>query len=255
MIIFYGYNDGQAVAIQNRRVLLRLALCSLVLVIPLTVLAIVIKEYSCLIVWCIPFLFLLFFALTFPMAKYDDRIFLKGLKTKHLFQLSNAKLYKDGKEVKQVEKIKLYRRKKYLFLVTGRSYFRIPNDAYTVGSREELLQRVSLCKNHTIRLLLPPVTEEEKKEILLRKINLEGKCRLFYSKDRDRIVYIYQREDGFFSIGAERLELADDEDAQMMNVYGWWEQENIGKSIFQTEEMAFREIKNTIDEYEELKRN
>lgn len=46
---------------------------------------------------------------------------------------------------------------------------------------------------------------------------------------------------------------ADDEEIGLCNVYGWWVPENIRKSIFETEEMAYNDIKAVIVDYEELK--
>lgn len=40
----------------------------------------------------------------------------------------------------------------------------------------------------------------------------------------------------FSLFGAERLILADDAELDLFKVYGWWEPDNITKSIFETEE-------------------
>lgn len=107
-------------------------------------------------------------------------------------------------------------------------------------------------RKRSARLQLPPKTVEEIKDILFKKINLENKSRLFYSKNRERIVYIYKRDDGFYSVGAERLTLANDEEITAYETYGWWEPDIIRKSIFETEEMAYNDIKNILVDYEEL---
>lgn len=253
MILFYGYNDGQALAIQNRRNLARVALYSLIVVIPFTVIGIITTEYLWLLCWIFPCAFLALALATFLFRKYDDEVFLKGEKKRHIFKVENGEIYKDGKEIKQVDKIKIYVYKDYLFMETSHSFFRIPNEAYEVGSRQELLQSMIIKRNHTIKLRLPPKTEEEKTEILFAKINREDKCRLFYSKDKRRIVYIFRLRDGFFSVGAEHLTLADEDELQFGTGYGWWEPDkDSGKSIFQTEELAYNEIKNMLSDYEEL---
>lgn len=252
MIIFYGYNDGQALAVRNRKIYVRIALYSLILVIPFTVIGIVRTEYLWFLSWVFPLFFLFLSILTFFLVKYDNEVFLKGIRKKHLFKVENLKIYKDGKEIKRVDKIRLYKHKNYLFLETADSFFRIPDDEYTAGSRTELLQTLKINKNHSVWLRLPFKTVEEKKDILFREINLENKCRLFYSNNKDYIVYIYRREDGFFSVGADRLVLADDEEMDLLKIYGWWEPDNVIKSIFETEETAYADIKNSIADYKEL---
>lgn len=253
MILFYGYNDGQALAIQSRRNLVRVALYSLILVIPFTVIGIITSEYLWLLCWIFPCLFFVLAIANFLFVKYNDEVFLKGVKTKHRFQVENGKIYKDGKEIKRVDKIKVYPYKNSLFMETSHSFFRIPDGEYQVGSRQELLQIMTINRNHTIKLRLPPKTEEEKTEILFAEINLKDKCRLFYSKDKKHIVYIYRLPDGFFSVGAEHLTLADEDELRFGTSYGWWEPDCCsGTSIFQTEELAYNEIKNTLFDYEEL---
>ena len=252
MIAFYGYNDGRAMAIRNRQVFLRIALRSLIFVIPLTLIGTVRAECLWFISWVFPLFFLFLSITTFFFVKYDDQVFLSGLKLKHLFKVENAKIYKDGKEIKPVSKIKLYQRKDYLFMETSHSYFRIPDDEYVAGSRAELLQAMVVNRDHTVWLRLPPKTEEEIKDMLFREIDLNHKCRLFYSKNKDHIVYIAKREDGFFSVGADRLILANDSEMEFIHAYGRWEPENMGKSVFETEEMAFHEIQTQVSDYEEL---
>ncbi|MGN1104517.1 MAG: hypothetical protein ACI4QI_06530 [Candidatus Coproplasma sp.] len=109
-----------------------------------------------------------------------------------------------------------------------------------------------MSANRFTRLQLTHKTVEEKKDIMFKEINFSNKCRIFYSKDRAHIVYIFKRDDGFYSIGAERLTLADDEEIVMYKTYGWWEPESIRKSIYETEEIAYCDIKNAIADYEEL---
>lgn len=252
MIIFYGYNDGQALAIRNRNACMRIALYSLIIVIPFTVIGMIRREYLWFLSWGFPLFFWFLSLLTFFFVEYDNKVFLKGLRKKHLFKVEKLKIYQDGKEIKRVDKIRLYERKNYLFLETARSFFRIPDDEYLTGSRTELLQTMIVNRNHTVRLRLPPKMVEEKKDILFREINLENKCRLFYAKNKEHIVYIYKRADGFFSVGADRLVLADDEESDLFETYGWWESDRAGTSIFETEEMAYNDIKNIIANYEEL---
>lgn len=198
MIIFNGYNDVAALAARNRKVYLRIALYSLLLVIPFTVIGIVRAEYLCFLSWVFPLFFI--FLCIFTFVKYDNEVFLKGTRKKHLFKVENQKIYKDGKEIKQVGKIRLYKCKNYLCMKTSGSFFRIPDEEYVLGSRTELLQILIINPDHTVWLRLPHKTFEEKKDLLFNEIDWENKCRLFYSKNKEHIVYIYKRADGFFPL-------------------------------------------------------
>ena len=99
---------------------------------------------------------------------------------------------------------------------------------------------------------LLPKTEGEKVDLLFAKIKLDNKCRLFYSADKRNIVYIYMRDDGFFSVGKERLVFADEEEIKIFQTYGWWEDCNTKTSIYDTQERAYNDVKCEFADYLEL---
>lgn len=83
----------------------------------------------------------------------------------------------------------------------------------------------------------------------------DGKERLFYSKDKTKIIYIYKNIAGSYSIGEERLYIADEEERRYLHEYGWWEP-SWGSglaSFYGTVEEAFRDIETDIRDYIELK--
>ena len=136
---------------------------------------------------------------------------------------------------------------------TDRSFFRIPDEEYVQGSREELLQSLTVRADHSVRFLLPEKTDEEKIELLFGETDFSDKCRVFYSKDKTRVVYIFRRGDGLYSVGTERLKLADEEESELFHEYGWWVPEGSGISLYGTMDEAYRDIGNLISGFEELK--
>ena len=253
-IVFIGYNDGKAIAIKNRRSFRKVSACSLSLVIPISVIGVICRQYFlAIVVWAFPVFFLVLSALTFLFVRYDDGTFLQGKKTKHEFTVENGKILKDGKEIRRTDRIRLYRYRRFLLMETDRSFFRIPDDEYAQGSREELLQSLTVRADHSVWLRLPEKTDEEKIDLLFGERDFSDKCRVFYSKDKTRVVYIFRRRDGLYSVGTERLNLADEEESELFHEYGWWVPEGSGISLYETMDEAYRDIGNLISGFEELK--
>ena len=126
---------------------------------------------------------------------------------------------------------------------------------YLTGSREELLSHIRFKKGHYISFVLPPKPDQEIIDLLFNRVNLDGKERLFYSKDKTKIIYIYKNIAGSYSIGEERLCIADEEERRYLHEYGWWEP-SWGSglaSFYGTVEEAFRDIETDIRDYIELK--
>jgi hypothetical protein len=66
-------------------------------------------------------------------SEYDDKIIKElNIKTKHIFKISELKLYRDDKEIKEVKNIKVYSYKTYIFLECKKSYYYIPLDETNV---------------------------------------------------------------------------------------------------------------------------
>ena len=74
-------------------------------------------------------------------------MFLDGVKKKHSFIVDNGNLVRDGKMIKK-DGIRVYIFKKFVFLITKKSYYRIPNEDFIGISREEFLDFIK-SKNWT----------------------------------------------------------------------------------------------------------
>ena len=77
------------------------------------------------------------------MTGYNDRIFLSGAKKKHSFIVENETLVRDGKPMK-TDGIKVYAFKDFVFIITQKTYYRIPNNEFVGISREEFLHFIKV---------------------------------------------------------------------------------------------------------------
>ncbi|MBE6748235.1 MAG: hypothetical protein E7557_03285 [Ruminococcaceae bacterium] len=144
-VSFYGYNDGKAIRIYNCINLFLPTVISTIASLTLSVLSYVLSNPYLLIIWIIPAILFFTYILCFAFTNYDDRVFLSGSKKKHSFIVENANLIRDGKLVKK-DGIKVYPFKKFVFMITQNTYYRIPNEEFVGISREEFLDFIK-CKN------------------------------------------------------------------------------------------------------------
>ena len=79
------------------------------------------------------------FAVFIPV-KYDEKVFLSGVKKDHVFEIKNGVLYKDGKEIKSLKSVKIYRYKRFLYIETSRTAFTVENADFVSGDRESFLE-------------------------------------------------------------------------------------------------------------------
>ena len=146
MIQFYGYNDARAIAAYNKRNLTKMFLIFALICIAISIVAIAIPLYELLYVWGIFAFLLLIVLFASSFSKYDDKILKeKGIKTKHLFVIEEFTLFKDDKEIKEIENIHFYSYKKYVFLELKKSYYYIPKDELSIGI-DELIKRLREVK-------------------------------------------------------------------------------------------------------------
>ena len=137
-ISFYGYNDGKAIEIYNCIRLFLPTMISIMVSLFLSFLSMVLHNSYLLIIWILPGILCLSYILCVACTNYNDRVLLAGVKKKHSFVVDNGNLIRDGKTLKKDE-IKVYTFKKFVFLITKRSYYRIPNEEFIGISREEFL--------------------------------------------------------------------------------------------------------------------
>ena len=81
---------------------------------------------------------ILAYILCVSVTGYNDRVFLAGTKKRHSFIIDNGTLIRDGKPMK-TDGIKVYAFKSFVFLITKKTYYRIPNEEFVGISREEFL--------------------------------------------------------------------------------------------------------------------
>ena len=137
-VSFYGYNDGKAIEIYNCIQLFLPTMISVVVSLFFTVLAFVLNYFYLLVVWVFPAMMCFSYILSISLTGYNDRVFLGSAKKKHSFIVDQEKLIRDGKPINK-DCIKVYAFRKFVFLITKRTYYRIPNDEFVGIIREEFL--------------------------------------------------------------------------------------------------------------------
>ena len=137
-ISFYGYNDGKAIEIYNCINLFLPTVISIIVSLILSLLAYFLHNPYLLAVWIFPAILLLIYILCISVTSYNDRVYLTGAKKRHSFIVDNGSLIRDGKPMK-IDGIKLYTFKNFVFLITKKTYYRIPNEEFVGISREEFL--------------------------------------------------------------------------------------------------------------------
>ena len=138
-ISFYGYNDGKAIGIYNCINLFLPTVISVILSLIFSLFSYFFRNPYLLVIWILPAILFLAYILCISMTGYNDRVFLSGTKKKHLFIVENDTLVRDGKPMK-TDGIKVYAFKTFIFLITQKTYYRIPNEEFIGISREEFLR-------------------------------------------------------------------------------------------------------------------
>lgn len=248
-----GYNDGKAIAIYSNIKIFPYFAVTLILSLVSMILALVFNLYELMWVFLLPILLLLGMLLN-TVVNSHAKGYLKGLKVKHRFCLENGILFKDGKEIKSTEDIKIYKFRKFLFLELKQSYYRIEDSDYITGSRTEFLAQVKFYNKRRVYFDLPEISDEKITDLLFGEIDTKNKLRLFCSSDKKRIVYIYRNANGTYSVGREKMTISDNEERIYTHKYGWWEPEPGDNSIsfYGTEEEAFNDIRNELKGFTEL---
>ena len=132
---FKARNGGKAIAIHNHIRMFR----AFAVTIPLClILTIIFPPLFLSLLLPAGLLLLSFLVLLFE--RYDETVFLQGEKTDHTFHVTDGVIYKDGKEIKLIRSIKIFRYKGFLYMETSHSMFVIRDTDYTEGSRSELIE-------------------------------------------------------------------------------------------------------------------
>ena len=131
---FKARNGGKAIAIHNHIRMFRAFAVTLPLCLILTV---IVPSLFLSLVLPAGLLLLSFLVLLFE--RYDENVFLQGERKDHTFRIEDGLIYKDGKEIKLIRSIGIYRYRGFLYMETSHSMFVIRDTDYTVGSRKELI--------------------------------------------------------------------------------------------------------------------
>ena len=153
-----GYNDTKAIAIYGTIKMTPFFIASFLMACLSLIPTFVFGIYELLYIFIVPGL-LLFLILFQYIGNPCMKGFLEGQKIKHKFCLEDGILYKNGKEVKNISNIKLYKFKKFLFLELKKSYYRIMNNDYIFGSRDEFIAQLRFEHRHYITFNLPPKSD------------------------------------------------------------------------------------------------
>lgn len=161
-IEFYGYNDTKTLAFYNAIILLQVFIASSAISLVSIPFAVALSIYELFYVFIMPGIILILIPLVYLLTCKDTN-FLKGNKTKHKFVLDSGYLYKDSKLIKSYDEIKIYKFKKFLFLVFPKTYYIVHNNDYIKGTRDEFLMqcKFSFYKKHYVTFDLPYKSEEE----------------------------------------------------------------------------------------------
>ena len=145
-ISFYGYNDGKAIEIYNCINLFLPTVISVILSLVFSLFSYFFRNPYLLVIWILPAILFLAYILCISMTGYNDSVFLSGAKKKHSFIVENEALVRDGKPIK-TDGIKVYAFKGFVFLITQKTYYRIPNNEFVGISREEFLHFMKNCNS------------------------------------------------------------------------------------------------------------
>ena len=143
-ISFYGYNDEKAIEIYNCINLFLPTVISVILSLAVSLFSYLFRNPYLLVIWILPTILFLTYILCISITGYNDRVFLSGAKKKHSFIVENETLARDGKPMK-TDGIKVYAFKSFVFIITQKTYYRIPNDEFIGVSREEFLCFIKDC--------------------------------------------------------------------------------------------------------------
>ena len=137
---FNGRNGGMAGAIRNHIMLFRMFFISLLIFIIPTIVFICVRNPYFWVFLIMPSMFLFLSFAVFLFIKYDENVFLSRINKDHIFEIKDNLLFKDGKEIKLIKSIKIYRYKGFLYMETSHSMFVIKDTDFVIGDRENLLK-------------------------------------------------------------------------------------------------------------------
>lgn len=160
-ISFYGYHDGKAIEIYNCINLFLPTMVSILASLFFTILAFVLHNLYLLVFWIGPAILGSVYLLCISMTGYHDKTFLSGTRKKHIFIVDHGNLIRDGKPIKKAG-LKVYAFKNFVFLITQKTYYRIPNEAFIGITREEFLQFMKTTNQAENQAMCFPIWKRRK---------------------------------------------------------------------------------------------
>ncbi len=148
---FKGRTGGMAMALRNHIMLFRAFVISLFVFLIPTIIFVCIKNPYFWVFMIAPLMFLVFSFAVFLFIKYDENVFLEGVRKDHLFEIKNNCLFKDGKEIKLIQSVKIYRYKGFLYMETSHSVFVIKDADFMIGDRNSFLDWAKLSHIRILR--------------------------------------------------------------------------------------------------------
>ena len=142
---FKGRNGGMALAIRNHIMLFRAFVITLLITLVPTIIFVCINNSYFWVFLILPLMLLTISYIVFFFSIHDDRGFLSNQKKDHIFEIKNNLLFKDGKEIKLIKSVKIYRYKKFLYMETSHSMFVIQNTDFISGDRDNFLIWAKSC--------------------------------------------------------------------------------------------------------------
>lgn len=142
---FKGRNGGLALAIRNHIMLFRAFVITLLITLVPTIIFVCINNSYFWVFLILPLMLLTISCVVFFFSKYDEQVFLSNQKKVHIFEVKNNSLFKDGKEIKLIKSVKIYRYKKFLYMETSHSMFVIQNTDFISGDRDNFLIWAKSC--------------------------------------------------------------------------------------------------------------
>ena len=137
---FKGRNGGMAIELRNHIMLFRAFIVSLLIFSVPTIVFICTRNSYFWVFLIMPLMFLVLSFAVFLFIKYDDKVFLSLSKKDHIFEIKGNQFFKDGKEIKLIKDIKIYRYMHFLYMETSRSMYVIKDTDFKIGDRESFLK-------------------------------------------------------------------------------------------------------------------
>ena len=147
-ISFTGKHNRFAFLVINHLDVVKALFWGLGIVALLVIVPIIGGHYTYFLGFCFPIFFYLVSLSVFIFYRNDDKVFSLLTKVDYDLKIIDNRLFVNDEEISLTRDIKLYRYRRFLFLITFDSFFVIDNNNYKIGNRELFLEWI---KNNKIK--------------------------------------------------------------------------------------------------------